>query len=88
MDNGKLIFQVHGQKLAGLWELVRISKPWQFKQDHWLLLRKRGDARARPGSEYDVITALPDTLQQQLATLAAAWRLGLEGVFLKRADSA
>ena len=59
---GKLIFQLHGQKLAGLWELVRISKPGQFKQDHWLLLKKRGDAWARPRSDYDVITALPDSV--------------------------
>jgi len=62
LAKGKLIFQLHGEKLAGLWELVRISRPGQFKQDHWLLLKKRGDAWARPGTEYDVITALPDSV--------------------------
>jgi bifunctional non-homologous end joining protein LigD len=62
LQKGKLLFHLHGQKLAGLWELVRISKPGQFKQDHWLLLKKRGDAWARPGGEYDVITALPDSV--------------------------
>jgi bifunctional non-homologous end joining protein LigD len=65
MEKGKLIFQLHGQKLAGVWELVRISKPGQFKQEHWLLLKKRGDRWARPGSEYDVITALPDSIVEQ-----------------------
>jgi bifunctional non-homologous end joining protein LigD len=65
MARGKLIFQLHGEKLAGLWELVRISKPGQFKQDHWLLLKKRGDAWARPRSEYDVITALPDSVLEK-----------------------
>jgi bifunctional non-homologous end joining protein LigD len=65
MARGKLIFQLHGQKLAGRWELVRISKPGQFKQDHWLLLKKRGDAWCRPTSEYDVITALPDSVVEQ-----------------------
>jgi bifunctional non-homologous end joining protein LigD len=32
------------------------------KQDQWLLLKKRGDAWARPASDYDVITALPDSV--------------------------
>ncbi|WP_436194600.1 DNA ligase D [Pseudorhodoferax sp. LjRoot39] len=59
---GKLIFHLHGQKLAGLWELVRISKPGAKKQDQWLLLKKRGDAWARPSTEYDVIKALPDSV--------------------------
>lgn len=62
LAQGKLVFQLHGQKLAGLWELVRISKPEQTKQIQWLLLKKRGDAWARPITEYDVITALPDSV--------------------------
>src|SRR5690348_7741486 len=32
LAKGKLIFKLHGQKLAGLWELVRISKPGEKKQ--------------------------------------------------------
>jgi len=59
---GKLVFRLHGQKLAGLWELVRISKAGAARQDEWLLLKKRGDAWARPGGDYDVITALPDSI--------------------------
>jgi bifunctional non-homologous end joining protein LigD len=62
LAKGKLLFKLHGQKLAGLWELVRISKPGQKKQDQWLLFKKRGDAWARPGTAYDVITALPDSV--------------------------
>jgi len=46
MEKGKLVFQLHGQKLAGLWELVRISKPGEKKQEQWLLLKKRGDVGA------------------------------------------
>jgi bifunctional non-homologous end joining protein LigD len=65
MAKGKLIFKLHGQKLAGLWELVRISKPGEVKQEQWLLLKKRGDAWARPTSEYDVITALPDSVVEK-----------------------
>ncbi len=62
LAKGKLIFQLHGEKLAGLWELVRISKPGAKRQDPWLLLKKRGDAWARPSAAYDVISALPDSV--------------------------
>ncbi|QBQ99796.1 DNA ligase D [Paraburkholderia pallida] len=57
---GKLVFRLHGEKLAGLWELVRIAKP-EDKQDAWMLFKKR-DEWARPLAEYDVIKALPDSV--------------------------
>jgi len=60
MDKGKILFDLHGQKLAGRWELVRISKPGD-RQDQWMLFKKR-DAWARPLAEYDVIAALPDSV--------------------------
>lgn len=60
MAAGKLIFKLHGDKLAGLWELVRISKPGD-RQEPWMLFKKR-DAWARPTAEYDVVTALPDSV--------------------------
>lgn len=60
MKDGKLIFQLHGEKLAGLWELVRISKP-EDKQDSWMLFKKR-DEWAKPLAEYDVVKALPDSV--------------------------
>ncbi len=59
---GKLVFALHGQKLAGRWELVRISKPGGTSQEQWILFKKRGDAWARPLAEYDVITGLPDSV--------------------------
>jgi len=62
MAQGKVLFRLHGQKLAGLWELVRISKPGAVKQEQWMLFKKRGDAWARPLAEYDVISALPDSV--------------------------
>ena len=62
LAKGKIMFHLHGQKLAGLWELVRISKPGEKKQDQWMLFKKRGDAWARPSTQYDVITALPDSV--------------------------
>ena len=63
MAKGKLVFRLHGEKLAGLWELVRIAKPGD-KQDAWMLFKKK-DAWARPIAEYDVITALPDSVVAQ-----------------------
>ncbi|WP_027802729.1 DNA ligase D [Paraburkholderia dilworthii] len=60
MKAGKLVFRLHGEKLAGLWELVKISKP-EDKQDQWMLFKKR-DEWAQPLAEYDVIKALPDSV--------------------------
>ncbi|MEX3943838.1 DNA ligase D [Paraburkholderia sp. BR10937] len=60
MKAGKLVFRLHGEKLAGLWELVRISKP-DDRQDQWMLFKKR-DEWARPLSGYDVVKALPDSV--------------------------
>jgi bifunctional non-homologous end joining protein LigD len=60
LRKGKLLFKLHGEKLAGLWELVRIAKPGD-RQDRWMLFKKR-DEWARPLAEYDVIAALPDSV--------------------------
>ena len=57
---GKLLFDLHGEKLAGRWELVRIARPGD-RQDPWILFKKR-DAWARPAAEYDVVAALPDSV--------------------------
>ncbi len=48
LKDGKLVFTLHGHKLVGLWELVRIAKPGD-KQEAWLLFKKR-DRHARPRS--------------------------------------
>ena len=60
LKDGKLVFTLHGHKLKGLWELVRIAKPGD-RQDAWLLFKKR-DRHARPRAEYDVVSALPDSV--------------------------
>ena len=65
LAGGKILFRLHGQKLAGLWELVRISRPGEKKQDQWMLFKKRGDAWARASTEYDVVAALPDSVVDQ-----------------------
>ena len=70
LDAGKLVFRLHGEKLAGLWELVRIAKPGD-RQDAWMLFKKK-DAWARPLAEYDVIAALPDSVVAQPLGLVEA----------------
>src|SRR5580765_3086671 len=40
MAQGKLVFRLHGEKLAGLWELVRIRNP-EDRQDPWMLFKRR-----------------------------------------------
>ncbi|RZL93770.1 MAG: DNA ligase D [Variovorax sp.] len=60
LQKGKLVFELHGQKMAGLWELVKIAKGGE-KQEPWILFKKR-DAFARPKAEYDVVSALPDSV--------------------------
>ena len=60
LEDGKLLFTLDGHKLAGLWELVRIAKPGD-KQIAWILFKKH-DEFERPQAEYDVISALPDSV--------------------------
>ena len=60
MAEGKLVFHLHGEKLAGQWELVRIRKAGD-RQDLWLLFKKK-DAWAQPHAQYDVVSALPDSV--------------------------
>jgi bifunctional non-homologous end joining protein LigD len=60
LKDGKLVFTLHGHKLAGQWELVRIAKPGD-RQEAWILFKKR-DRQARPRAQYDVVSALPDSV--------------------------
>ena len=56
---GKLKFELQGEKLAGLWNLVRTHMPG--KQEQWFLI-KHQDGAARPESDYDVVAAEPDSV--------------------------
>lgn len=60
LRDGKFVFRLHGQKLAGLWQLVRTSKG-DAKREQWLLIKKH-DAWERPHDEYDVTMELPDSV--------------------------
>ena len=60
LARGKLVFRLQGQKMRGLWELVRTT-PDEQRPPQWLLFKKRDDF-ARPHAEYDVVQALPDSV--------------------------
>ena len=57
---GKLVFRLNGQKLEGLWELVKIAKGGE-RQEPWILFKKK-DAFVRAHADYDVVAALPDSV--------------------------
>jgi bifunctional non-homologous end joining protein LigD len=59
--NGKLKFEMHGEKMRGRWNLVRMNSRRDERQEPWLLI-KENDEEARPASEYDVTEALPDSV--------------------------
>ena len=40
LKDGKLVFELHGQKMVGRWELVTIAKP-DDRQEQWSLIKKR-----------------------------------------------
>ncbi len=70
LRDGKLVFRLHGQKLAGLWQLVRTSRPGD-KRAQWLLIKKH-DGWERPHEEDDVTVSLPDSVIAKPLGLAEA----------------
>ncbi len=58
---GKLKFELQGEKLQGTWTLVRMRGRPNERQEAWLLIKER-DEVARLAAEYDITEALPDTV--------------------------
>ncbi|RZI85504.1 MAG: DNA ligase D [Rubrivivax sp.] len=58
---GKLKFELKGVKLSGHWTLVRMHGRDGERQEPWLLI-KENDEAARPAAEYDIVSALPDSV--------------------------
>jgi hypothetical protein len=56
---GKIKFELQGEKLSGIWNLVRTHQ--EGKQKPWFLI-KHQDAAARPEAEYDVVKEHPDSV--------------------------
>jgi bifunctional non-homologous end joining protein LigD len=69
--DGKLKFELHGEKLRGRWTLVRIrGRAAQESKEPWLLIKERDD-EARPAAQYSVVEALPDSVLQSGGTSEA-----------------
>lgn len=64
---GKLKFELQGEKLGGLWNLVRTHMPG--KQEQWFLI-KHQDSAAKPESDYDVVAAEPDSVLSDRTLIA------------------
>lgn len=60
---GKLKFEIFGEKLRGKWMLVRIKGSAE-KSAPWLLIKER-DTEVRLATEYDVTKALPDSVSSR-----------------------
>ena len=58
---GKLKFDMHGEKIRGRWNLVRVRGREDERAQPWLLI-KDNDDEARAAAEYDVTEALPDSV--------------------------
>jgi bifunctional non-homologous end joining protein LigD len=56
---GKLKFELQGEKLGGIWNLVRTHMPG--KKEQWFLIKHQDNA-ARPQDDYDVLVAEPDSV--------------------------
>ncbi|EJZ58971.1 DNA ligase D [Pseudomonas fluorescens R124] len=71
---GKLKFELQGEKLSGIWNLVRTHMPG--KKENWFLI-KHQDSAARPQDDYDVLSAEPDSVLSE-RTLISKPRLAAE----------
>lgn len=71
---GKLKFELQGEKLGGIWSLVRTHMPG--KKENWFLI-KHQDSAARPQDDYDVLVAEPDSVLSE-RTLVTKPKLAAE----------
>lgn len=71
---GKLKFELQGEKLGGIWNLVRTHMPG--KKEQWFLI-KHQDSAARPQDDYDVLAAEPDSVLSE-RTLVTQPKLAAE----------
>ena len=58
LRKGNLSFALDGEKLSGLWHLVRMSRRRGEKRDNWLLI-KAHDAAARDAGDKDILEQKP-----------------------------
>lgn len=59
--DGKLKFELRGEKLRGRWTLVRMRGRADERRESWLLIKER-DLFARSGDAYSIVDAEPDSV--------------------------
>lgn len=89
--NGKLTFSLVGQKLTGVWALVRMGKPRAGK-DYWLLVKER-DNQARSGDEAAITTLQPEGVatsssKRNISRARAAPGIKYDKRYLEKIDGA
>jgi bifunctional non-homologous end joining protein LigD len=70
---GKLKFELHGEKLQGGFTLVRMRKRDDERQTAWLLIKEHDD-EAKPAAEFDVVEAWPDSVLGKKAARSSSRR--------------
>jgi bifunctional non-homologous end joining protein LigD len=58
LQQGKLTFQLFGEKLHGGWSLVRMNRREGDDKNNWLLIKQR-DKHARPNAKTDILSRKP-----------------------------
>jgi len=66
LAKGKLDFELAGEKLQGLWHLVRMRSTVGEKRNNWLLIKAR-DAAARERDEPDILEEHPESVLSGLS---------------------
>ena len=61
LAKGKLDFELAGEKLKGMWHLVRMRSAAGEKRNNWLLIKAR-DAGARERDEADILEQRPESV--------------------------
>lgn len=75
LANGKLVFNLHGQRLLGRWALVRFRGRQDAKRENWLLIKEKDEHARRDeaitdtavtsvasGRDMDAVAAAPDAV--------------------------
>jgi bifunctional non-homologous end joining protein LigD len=75
LEDGKLLFRLHGERLRGAWSLVRFHGKGSRKRENWLLIKQREDpargdgdvtetetTSVASGRELDAIAAAPEAV--------------------------
>ncbi|WP_336354496.1 DNA ligase D [Pseudomonas granadensis] len=81
---GRLKFELQGEKLGGVWNLVRTHMPG--KKEQWFLIKHQDNA-ARPQDDYDVLVAEPDSVLSERTIVASPKKTAEQAKPLKKAPA-